>query len=103
VAARDKLSPDSLSSPHHCRFGLWYDNVSDAAAMALPSFSAVKAPHHAVHELGRKALVALAADDITTAQRCVADMRQQSEQVLRHLDEFGRGYPTTINPDTIAA
>jgi methyl-accepting chemotaxis protein len=99
VAARDKLPPDSLSSPHHCRFGLWYDTVSDAATMALPSFTAVKQPHQAVHELGRKALVTLAADDLATAQRCVAEMRLQSEHVLRCLGEFGRAYPATIGLD----
>jgi methyl-accepting chemotaxis protein len=99
VTARDKLAPDSLSSQHHCRFGLWYDSVSDPASMALPSFTAVKEPHHAVHELGRKALVALAANDAVTAQRCVADMRLQSEHVLRCLDEFGQAYPATIGPD----
>ena len=76
VAAGEKLPPDSLASPHHCRFGRWYDNVSDDATMALPSFKAIKQPHEAVHELGRRALIALSADDAAGAQRCVADMRE---------------------------
>ena len=71
--------------------------------MALPSFTAVKEPHRAVHELGRKALVALVADDTLTAQRCVADMRLQSENVMRCLNEFGDAYPATIGPDAAAA
>jgi methyl-accepting chemotaxis protein len=96
VAGGQKLPPESLSSPHHCRFGVWYDDVSDAAAMSLPSFKAIKAPHAAVHELGRKALVALGVDDAAAAQRCAAEMRNQSEHVLRCLDEFGRDYPKTF-------
>jgi hypothetical protein len=96
VAGGQKLPPESLSSPHHCRFGVWYDDVSDTAAMAPPSFKAIKAPHEAVHELGRRALVALGADDAAAAQRCAADMRNQSEYVLRCLDEFGRDYPKTF-------
>jgi hypothetical protein len=64
--------------------------------MALPSFKAIDAPHEAVHELGRRALVALAADDVAAARRCVADMRSQSERVLSCLDTFGREYPATF-------
>jgi methyl-accepting chemotaxis protein len=96
VASHDKFPPNSLPTPHHCRFGLWYDDVSDPQAMALPSFKSIKVPHEAVHGLGRQALVALGADDFATAQRCVADMKGQSERVVRCLDEFGREYPTTF-------
>jgi methyl-accepting chemotaxis protein len=85
-----------LASPHHCRFGRWYDNVSDSAAIALPSFKAIKQPHEAVHELGRRALIALGANDVAGTQRYVSDMRSQSEAVLRCLDAFARDYPTTL-------
>jgi len=96
VASSDKLSPNSLPTPHHCRFGLWFDDVSDPKAMALPSFKAIKVPHEAVHELGRRALIALGDNDAATAQRCVADMQTQSQSVMRCLDEFGREYPATF-------
>jgi len=98
VASRDKLPPDSLPTPHHCRFGLWFDDVSDPKAMTLPSFKAIKIPHEAVHELGRQALVALGANDFATVERCVAGMQSQSQHVMRCLDEFGREYPTTFAP-----
>ncbi|HEY2616202.1 MAG TPA: methyl-accepting chemotaxis protein [Acetobacteraceae bacterium] len=96
VASGEKLPPESLASSHHCRFGRWYDNVSDDRAMALPSFRALKQPHEAVHELGRKVLIALNADDATGAQRHVAAMRGQSDEVLRCLDALKRDYPTTF-------
>jgi methyl-accepting chemotaxis protein len=97
VTTGQKLPPESLASPHHCRFGRWYDGVSDLASMSLGSFKAIKAPHDAVHELGRKAFVALAADDGGAAQRYTAEMRSQSERVMRCLDEFSRDYPTTFS------
>ncbi len=96
VATREKLPPDSLPSPHHCRFGRWYDSVSDGVAMALPSFKAIKRPHEAVHEHGRRALIASGADDAAGAQRHVTEMRSRSEEVLRRLDEFARDYRGTF-------
>ena len=96
VATGEKLPPDTLASPHHCRFGRWYDNVSDDATMALPSFKAIKQPHEAVHQFGRRALIALSANDAAGVQRCVADMRDKSAAVLRCLDAFTREYPTTF-------
>ena len=103
VASGDKLQPDSLASPHHCRFGLWYDDISDRAAMALPSFKAIKPPHDAVHNLGKQALTAVSADDIAAAQRFTADMRTQSQRVLQCLDDFTREYPTTFAATAAAA
>jgi methyl-accepting chemotaxis protein len=96
VANGEKLPPDSLASPHHCRFGVWYDNVHDVRAMALPSFKAVRTSHEAVHELGRSALVALAANDAAAARGSVAEMRTASDRVLLCLDEFARDYPATL-------
>ena len=68
-------------------------------ALALPSFKAIDEPHHAVHECGRKALAALAGDDMAAAQRHVAEMRQHSDRVLHGLDEFGRAYLGTVGAD----
>jgi hypothetical protein len=96
VASGEKSPPDSLASAHHCRFGRWYDNVSDERAMTLSSFKALRQPHEAVHELGRRALIALNADDAAGAQHHVAEMRGQSEEVLRCLDALRRDYPTTF-------
>jgi methyl-accepting chemotaxis protein len=96
VASSEKSPPDSLASSHHCRFGRWYDNVSDERAIALPSFKALRRPHEAVHEHGRRALIALNADDAAGAQRHVAEMRGQSEEVLRCLEALSRDYPTTF-------
>jgi methyl-accepting chemotaxis protein len=92
VEAREKLPSGSLASAHLCRLGRWYDGVSDPATLGLASFKALEAPHHAVHDSGRKALDALAAGDMASAQRAVAAMREASGHVLQHLDAFGREY-----------
>ena len=96
VETAEKLPPGSLATPHHCRLGRWYEGVSDLATLALASFKALDAPHHVVHDSGRRALAALAADDMTTAQREVAAMREASGRILQNLDAFGREYPTTV-------
>jgi hypothetical protein len=96
VTAGAPVSPDSLPTRHQCRLGRWYDGISDTATLALPSFKALAEPHHAVHEHGHRALVALAAGDRAGADRCVATMKQHSDRTLRCLDEFGREYPSTM-------
>jgi hypothetical protein len=96
VAAREKQPKESLANAHHCRLGRWYDGVSDHATLALAPLKALEEPHHAVHDSGRKALAALALDDMAMAQREVAAMRQASGQVIECLDAFGREFPVTI-------
>jgi methyl-accepting chemotaxis protein len=103
VATRERLLPEKLSTSHQCRLGRWYDGVSDTATLALASFKGIDQPHHAVHDSGRKALAALAGDNMPAAQRHVAEMRQHSDQVLRCLDEFGRAYPSTMDANRSGA
>jgi hypothetical protein len=99
VAKQDKLPPDQLATQHHCRLGHWYDGVSDPETLALPSFIAIAEPHRAVHEHGRQALADVLRGDLTAARQQVAEMQHYSGDVLRCLDEFGRGYPTTISSE----
>jgi len=96
LARGEKLPPDTLASPHHCRLGRWYDDICDSAAMALGSFKAIRQPHEAVHELGRRVLIALGVGDSAGAEGYAAEMRRQSDEVMRRLDAFGQEYPTTF-------
>ena len=52
-----------------------------------------------VHDSGRRALAALATDDLAAAQREVAAMREASGQVMENLDAFGREFPVTIRAE----
>lgn len=97
VTAGDKLPPNSLPTAHHCRFGRWYDNVSDREARELAPFKAIKAPHEAVHDLGRRALGAVTTGEMAEARQCVEEMRAQAQHVVRCLDDFARDYPSTIH------
>ena len=103
AAASERLPPGEVLSHHHCRFGIWYDNVSDPVTLALPAFKAIEQPHHAVHELAQKALVALAANDTAMAQRDIAEMRKNSDRIMQCLDEFARVYPSTVQQTAPAA
>ncbi len=96
VEARENLPPGSLATAHLCRLGRWHDGISDPATLALAAFKAIDEPHQAVHDSGRKALAALAADDVAAAQREVVAMREASGRVLQALDAFGREYPTAL-------
>ena len=96
VQGRVQRSPNSLSNSHQCRLGRWYDSISDIATKSLPGFVAIDEPHHAVHETGRRALLALQAGDVAGAEREVAAMRAASQRVLDGLAAFGREYPSTI-------
>ena len=96
VEARQVLPAGSLATAHRCRLGRWYDGVSDDGTLALASFKAIEDPHHLVHDSGRRALAALATNDLAAAQREVAAMREASGQILQNLEAFGREFPATI-------
>src|SRR6185312_8594696 len=63
VATRDEAKSASSGNAHECRFGIWYESVSDPATMALPAFEAIAEPHRATHECARQALAAMAGGD----------------------------------------
>ncbi len=89
-----------LATHHTCRLGRWYDSLTDAATLALPSFRAIAEPHHAVHEAGHGVLAAISAHEMAGAQRHLTELRGHSERVLHCLDEFGREHPATITHQT---
>lgn len=96
AVATGKPPAGGLLNHHSCRLGRWYDGLTDAATLALPSFQAIADPHLAVHESGYKVLAAVATDDRAETDRCLGALRRDSDRVLHCLDEFGRTYPATI-------
>ena len=96
--------PEHEAANHHaCRFGTWYDHISDDQTLALPSFRGIEEPHRRVHACASHALAALAAKDTATAQRELAEMQRQSEEVVRLLDAFARDFPGTFAARRAAA
>ena len=95
----EKRSADTLPTPHLCRLGRWYDGISDPDTRSLPSFRALDEPHHAVHDAGRRALAALAVEDMAEARREVAAMQTASIGVQSALDAFGREFPSVMGTE----
>ncbi|HUB46999.1 MAG TPA: methyl-accepting chemotaxis protein [Acetobacteraceae bacterium] len=96
AAASGELPANGLPSHHACRLGRWYDSLTDATTLTLPSFRAIAEPHHAVHEAGHQVLAAISSHDTAGARRHLAELRKHSERVLHCLDEFGQEYAASI-------
>jgi methyl-accepting chemotaxis protein len=96
VSARDASPIATPPSQNTCRFGDWYNGISDPATVALASFTDIAEPHRLMHECARNALAAMVQGDFRTAERGVAEMRQNSEIVMRCLDQFSLDYPGTV-------
>jgi hypothetical protein len=96
AVASAQVPLNGLATQHTCRLGRWYDSLTDAATLALPSLRAFVEPHHGVHECGQRAIAAISANDTAGAQRHLDDLRQYSERVLKCLDAFGAEYPATL-------
>src|SRR5262249_54307237 len=100
IVASSMVPPGGLTTARTCRLGRWYDRLTDATTLALPSFRTIAVPHQAVHERGRSAVAAIAMRDMAEAQRHVADMRQQSEPMISCLDTFERDFLATVTEST---
>jgi methyl-accepting chemotaxis protein len=88
MTGRTVLNPAGLSTHHTCRFGHWYDSVSDPCIGELPAFNDLLEPHRIVHKEAREALKAMAAGDIETAQKRAGEVREASRQVVALLDRL---------------
>ena len=100
IVASGVVPQSGLATAHTCRLGRWYDSLTDATTLALPSFRAIAVPHQAVHECGRSAVAAIAVHDMAEAQRHLAEVREHSERVVSCLDTFGQDYLTTVRQDS---
>jgi len=98
AVASGRVPHDGLPTHHACRLGRWYDSLTDAQTLAMPSFHGIAEPHHAVHEAGHRVLAAISSGDMAGARQQLAELRQHSQHVLQCLDAFQRDYPATLGP-----
>ena len=56
VLGRNDWKFHTVPDDHNCRFGEWYDNISDPGLQKLEAFQSLKAPHHNVHATAAEAL-----------------------------------------------
>ncbi len=87
---REVKKASDLANHHTCRFGRWYDSVSDKRMRECPSYAALDEPHHRVHTLGKKTLAALVRGDRAEAEASVKQAHQASEEVIRLLETLGK-------------
>ncbi len=79
------LKAADLTTHHSCRFGKWYEAVSDQDLRGRPAFQKIADPHQRVHEAGRQALDCLAAGDKAGAEAAAARMETAKADVLAAL------------------
>ena len=85
VAGRSGLNADELANHHMCRLGKWYDNVADPGLKSHPAFSALAAPHEAVHKNGILAVQLYNSGDVDGALSAIDRVEEASKDVLRLL------------------
>ncbi len=85
---RNNLQAAKLADHHGCRLGKWYDSVEEPAVKQSRWYSALETPHARVHDAGRRALAAHAANDPEARALALADLDHASDEVLGILDHL---------------
>jgi methyl-accepting chemotaxis protein len=77
---------EELVSHHDCGLGKWYYGFGGRACRRLSAFQELEPPHSRLHQLASEAVEAVHRKDLNRARRCLQEMRQCSEAVIRCLD-----------------
>ncbi|MEO5337027.1 MAG: methyl-accepting chemotaxis protein [Magnetospirillum sp. WYHS-4] len=88
LAGRLKLKSEELADHHQCRFGKWYDHVTEPEMREHPAFRAMIAPHEAVHAHGKRAVEMFNSGDLDGAVAELHEVETSSAEVLRLLNEL---------------
>ncbi|MEI8394490.1 MAG: methyl-accepting chemotaxis protein [Rhodospirillaceae bacterium] len=84
--SRDSDLPDH----HGCRFGKWYDKLSDPRITGSVAYRRIEDPHLKVHAFGKEALSHFHHGDFVCALEAAAKMEAASQDVFAALDEIAR-------------
>lgn len=87
LGRKNTLSKD-LPDHHLCRFGKWYDSVTDESILNNSSYASLLKPHQHVHEVGRKILALHESGQHDEATRAMSELANASDEVVRKLDEL---------------
>jgi methyl-accepting chemotaxis protein len=88
LAGYGKTKDSELPDHHSCRFGKWYDKLSDPRIIGSAAFQRIKEPHLQVHACGKEALGYFATGDFQSAIVAAGRMEAASLQVFAALDEI---------------
>ncbi len=85
LIGQGELTSDKVFSHADCRLGKWCAQASEEVR-SLPSFSNLQAPHKAVHDFGKQALVCHEQDDPTAALEAAKKMDEISFDVIKGIN-----------------
>lgn len=88
VAGLSPADATALTDHHHCRFGRWYDAVTDETLLADPAFVALPGPHAAVHRHGQAAVDAMRSGQEGEAMSHLRAMEAASAELMTLLDRL---------------
>lgn len=89
VLHRIDIRADAVPDHNACRFGQWYNAITDSSIRAMPAYSRINEPHQRVHTCAKRALTLAEDGRIDDAFRAVEDMGRASTEVLALLEELG--------------
>jgi methyl-accepting chemotaxis protein len=93
IAAGRAEVPD-LPDHHACRFGKWYDGLSDSRIRSSDAFRRVDEPHQRVHAHGKAAVSLCRAGRFADAVVSAEHMEAASLEVYAALDDMARLFET---------
>ena len=77
-----------LPDHHSCRFGKWYDKLTDSRIIESSAYHRIKDPHLKVHAYGKEALVFHHSGDHQSAIIAAGKMEAASQLVFSALDDI---------------
>ena len=85
ISGKEGLNKRELEDHHFCRFGRWYDNVTDQKLLRHPDFQTLKGAHKSVHKHGVQAVKHCQAGNMLKALEEIEAVEHASTAVIRLL------------------
>jgi methyl-accepting chemotaxis protein len=82
------LNASDLPDHHSCRFGKWYESITQDGIKSSDAFRRIDAPHQQVHDHGRDAITLFRAGNLAGAVAAAERMEGASLSVYAALDEL---------------
>ena len=88
LAGNGSARDTDLADHHSCRFGKWYDKLTDERITASTAYKGIAEPHLQVHAYGKEALAFHHNGDHQSAIAAAGRMEASSQKVFAALDEI---------------
>jgi methyl-accepting chemotaxis protein len=88
MAGTARIDPERLADEHSCRFGQWYDGMTDPQIRNQPAFRAIAEPHRRIHAAGKAALQTTSQENGAESHRHIEQLENASQEVFRLLDDL---------------